>query len=306
MNTLMHICCAPCANRPIDALHQEGIAVTGFWFNPNIHPYTEYQARKRTLEDYSREIGMKLIIGGSYDLRTFICSVAGNIDGRCAYCYRMPGQLRLALPQGAQLAGDAGGDEQPLPVLPQQGLQALHEFRELPVDHGAGVHQEGAAGCLLLQIFLPPALDVRQVLPQQFCVLPGQQPVLRLHPALAQQGGHLLLADPQSLGGLPDGHHFSVHFSSSLSFFSGLSQWMGLVWLSGAARLSGRRSVCFHSVIGRDTDFFRGGKNFFSPPVYRRQDLQRHPGRGTSVIPLTGTAKGERHTRSLCDALLFL
>ena len=89
MNTLMHICCAPCANRPIDALHQEGIAVTGFWFNPNIHPYTEYQARKRTLEDYSREIGMKLIIGGSYDLRTFICSVAGNIDGRCAYCYRM-------------------------------------------------------------------------------------------------------------------------------------------------------------------------------------------------------------------------
>ena len=89
MNTLMHICCAPCANRPIDALHQEGIAVTGFWFNPNIHPYTEYQARKRTLEDYSREIGMKLIIGGSYDLHTFICSVAGNIDGRCAYCYRM-------------------------------------------------------------------------------------------------------------------------------------------------------------------------------------------------------------------------
>ena len=30
-----------------------------------------------------------MIIGGSYDLRTFICSVAGNIDGRCAYCYRM-------------------------------------------------------------------------------------------------------------------------------------------------------------------------------------------------------------------------
>ena len=89
MNTLMHICCAPCANRPIDLLRGEGVGVTGFWYNPNIHPYTEYQARKRTLEDYSREIGMKLIIGGSYDLRTFICSVAGNIDGRCAYCYRM-------------------------------------------------------------------------------------------------------------------------------------------------------------------------------------------------------------------------
>ena len=50
MNTLMHICCAPCANRPIAALREEGIGITGFWFNPNIHPYTEYQARKHTLE----------------------------------------------------------------------------------------------------------------------------------------------------------------------------------------------------------------------------------------------------------------
>ena len=86
--TLMHICCAPCANRPIDALRGEGIEPVGFWFNPNIHPYTEYQARKHTLEDYAREIGMKLVIGGTYDLRSFITAVAGDIDGRCAHCYR--------------------------------------------------------------------------------------------------------------------------------------------------------------------------------------------------------------------------
>lgn len=89
MNTLMHICCAPCANRPIEVLRQEGIGVTGFWYNPNIHPYTEYQARKHTLEDYAREIGMRLVIGGTYDLRTFVTHVADNIDGRCAYCYRV-------------------------------------------------------------------------------------------------------------------------------------------------------------------------------------------------------------------------
>ena len=89
MNTLMHICCAPCATRPIDVLRREGVGVTGFWFNPNIHPYTEYQARKSTLESYAREIGMKLIIGGTYDLRTFITNVADNIDGRCAYCYQV-------------------------------------------------------------------------------------------------------------------------------------------------------------------------------------------------------------------------
>ena len=88
-NTLMHMCCAPCANQPIAQLREEGLSVTGFWFNPNIHPYTEYQARKRTLEDYAREIGMKLVIGGTYDLRPFVTAVAGNIDGRCPYCYRV-------------------------------------------------------------------------------------------------------------------------------------------------------------------------------------------------------------------------
>ena len=102
MNTLMHICCAPCANQPIDLLRREGIGVTGFWFNPNIHPYTEYQARKHTLEEYAKEIDMKLIIGGSYDLRPFIAAVAGNIDGRCAYCYqvRMEETARYAAEHG--------------------------------------------------------------------------------------------------------------------------------------------------------------------------------------------------------------
>ena len=102
MNTLMHICCAPCANQPIAALREEGISVSGFWFNPNIHPYTEYQARKRTLEEYSKEINMKLVIGGTYDLRTFITNVAADIDGRCSYCYavRMEETARYAAEHG--------------------------------------------------------------------------------------------------------------------------------------------------------------------------------------------------------------
>lgn len=62
MKTLMHICCAPCANRPIAALREEGIELAGFWYNPNIHPYTEYRSRKTCLEDYAREISSS---GGS-------------------------------------------------------------------------------------------------------------------------------------------------------------------------------------------------------------------------------------------------
>lgn len=96
MNTLMHICCAPCANRPIAQLREEGHSVTGFWFNPNIHPYTEYQARKATLEGYAKKIGMKLIIGGRYDLRSFVYQRSRQ--------HRRP--LRLLLP------GAHGGDRQ--------------------------------------------------------------------------------------------------------------------------------------------------------------------------------------------------
>ena len=104
MNLLFHICCAPCANQPIRLLREEGVSVTGFWFNPNIHPYTEYQARKHTLETYAKEIGLKLLIGGTYDLRPFITHVADNIDGRCAYCY----QVRME--RTAQYAAEHGYD----------------------------------------------------------------------------------------------------------------------------------------------------------------------------------------------------
>ena len=121
MNTLMHICCAPCANRPIDLLRSEGLSVAGFWFNPNIHPYTEYQARKHTLEEYSKEIGMKLIIGGSYDLRTFITNVADNIDGRCAYCYR------VRMEETARYAAENGYDSftTSLLISPYQNHEAI-------------------------------------------------------------------------------------------------------------------------------------------------------------------------------------
>ena len=52
----MHICCAPCANQPIEVLRTDGIEVAGFWYNPNIHPVTEYRARRNCVESYAKEI----------------------------------------------------------------------------------------------------------------------------------------------------------------------------------------------------------------------------------------------------------
>ena len=40
MNLLMHMCCGPCSCYPLKKIREEGIEPTGYFFNPNIHPYT--------------------------------------------------------------------------------------------------------------------------------------------------------------------------------------------------------------------------------------------------------------------------
>ena len=89
MNLLMHICCAPCANRPVAQLREEGHTVTGYWYNPNIHPFTEYRARRNCLRDYAAEIGLPLLERDDYGLRPFVRAVAADLDGRCVKCYEM-------------------------------------------------------------------------------------------------------------------------------------------------------------------------------------------------------------------------
>lgn len=89
MKTLMHICCAPCANQCIDALRQERIDLTGFWYNPNIHPFTEYRARRNCLRDYAETISLPLVERNDYGLRPFVRAVAEDIPGRCVKCYEM-------------------------------------------------------------------------------------------------------------------------------------------------------------------------------------------------------------------------
>ena len=89
MKTLLHICCAPCANACIDTLRQEGVAVTGFWYNPNIHPFTEYRARRNCLREYAQTIALPLIEKNDYALRPFVRIVAEDIANRCEKCYAM-------------------------------------------------------------------------------------------------------------------------------------------------------------------------------------------------------------------------
>ena len=102
---LLHMCCAPCANQCVDSLRMEGLEVTGYWFNPNIHPYQEYKSRRNAAREYSRIAGLKLIEDDIYGLREFVQAVAADIDGRCSYCYKV--RLEKTAETAARLGFDA-------------------------------------------------------------------------------------------------------------------------------------------------------------------------------------------------------
>ena len=68
MKLLMHTCCAPCSIYCIDSLREEGIEPTIYWYNPNIHPYMEYKARRDTLKEYAQSINVEAIFEENYGL----------------------------------------------------------------------------------------------------------------------------------------------------------------------------------------------------------------------------------------------
>ena len=126
MNVLLHICCAPCANRPLAHLQEQGHDVTGFWYNPNIHPFTEYRSRRNTVREYLAEIGVPLIEKNDYGLRPFVRAVAEDIAHRCVKCYEM------RLMETAKTAKEQGFDAftSSLFISPYQNHELMRETAE--------------------------------------------------------------------------------------------------------------------------------------------------------------------------------
>ncbi|MCF0124298.1 MAG: epoxyqueuosine reductase QueH [Clostridia bacterium] len=105
MKLLLHTCCAPCSVYCIDSLRNEGIEPTVYWYNPNIHPYTEYKARRDCLKQYAQNIGVNAIFEEDYGLDEFCKNVVNDLKNRCKeYCYR------VRLEQTAKYAKENGYD----------------------------------------------------------------------------------------------------------------------------------------------------------------------------------------------------
>ena len=90
MKLLMHACCAPCSVYCIDTLKKEKIVPDIFWFNPNIHPYKEYEQRRDCLINYAKQVNLNCIVEDEYGLDEFCKNVVNNLDTRCVtYCYKV-------------------------------------------------------------------------------------------------------------------------------------------------------------------------------------------------------------------------
>ena len=88
MKLLMHTCCAPCSVYCIETLEKEGIVPDLYWYNPNIHPYTEYRARRDALKEYAKNLNLNAIFEEDYGLDEFCKEAVKDLKGRCInYCY---------------------------------------------------------------------------------------------------------------------------------------------------------------------------------------------------------------------------
>ena len=74
-NLLLHACCAPCSNACVAALRGEAREPALYWYNPNIHPFTEYKSRRDTLAHYAEEQKLSLVMEDEYGLRSFLSGV---------------------------------------------------------------------------------------------------------------------------------------------------------------------------------------------------------------------------------------
>lgn len=100
---LLHICCGICAGGVVKRLREEGYSVTGFFYNPNIQPLTEYKKRLAVAQEVAKLLAFSLItepyVTGEWELATK--GLEGEPEGgrRCFQCYHLRLQKTYAKAQ---------------------------------------------------------------------------------------------------------------------------------------------------------------------------------------------------------------
>ncbi|MFQ6107838.1 MAG: epoxyqueuosine reductase QueH [Thermoplasmata archaeon] len=129
MRLLLHTCCAPCSTWSIEILRKE-YDITCFFYNPNIQPREEYDARVAEARRFSSIAGVGLI-EGEYSVEEWESRVKGHEDDpeggqRCRICYR------LRLEETSWRAGDEGFDvfSTTLTISPHKDSGVINDIGE--------------------------------------------------------------------------------------------------------------------------------------------------------------------------------
>jgi predicted adenine nucleotide alpha hydrolase (AANH) superfamily ATPase len=90
---LVHICCSVDSHFFLEKLQNDhpGEKLTGFFYDPNIHPYSEYKLRLLDVERSCKKLGIDLL-EGPYDYEAWVDAVRGlerepEKGARCEMCF---------------------------------------------------------------------------------------------------------------------------------------------------------------------------------------------------------------------------
>ena len=103
MKLLVHTCCADCLLKMADSLKNESVEIVGYFYNPNIHPRSEYLARLNAAKKICEENKIKLIVADwsprewfgvqnpPVDKSTSSLKNGGSLENkkRCEYCWNL-------------------------------------------------------------------------------------------------------------------------------------------------------------------------------------------------------------------------
>jgi hypothetical protein len=168
MKLLLHICCAPCSTASINALREEGLGLTGAFYNPNIHPFSEHERRREALLTYAADTGLQLIGDPEYDVKVWLSIVRGEEEKgrRCRLC------IGQRMEQTARLAADSGfkvfsttlliSPYQDHDIIREAGSRAAtaagieflyrdlrpHYRQSIDISRAAGIYRQNYCGCI--------------------------------------------------------------------------------------------------------------------------------------------------------------
>jgi epoxyqueuosine reductase len=90
MKILLHICCAPCAVYTIKKLKEKYDQLECFFYNPNIHPASEYKKRKDACLAVSELMGVKIYFYRDFHFEDFFKkTLFAEGNQRCSLCWGM-------------------------------------------------------------------------------------------------------------------------------------------------------------------------------------------------------------------------